>query len=219
MIALVLVLLVLVGIPLAFGTVKNVWIAVDQLGNAYFKGYPDETLSSRAWRWELCGKRAWPRKLIDCLLFFDADHCRESYQSELERSQSPAIWDKPLPPEPEAAKNLAVGDAWKTPGGVKHDAGKLRLDLISPEMLRALGEVLTFGANKYGDRNWEKGIDLARLYAANQRHLLAHREGEITDPESGMPHLYHAFCSLGMMLTLYQRSRCREKDPETTVLQ
>lgn len=89
--------------------------------------------------------------------------------------------------------------------GKKFDTGKLRLDLITPEMHRALGEVLTFGANKYGDRNWEKGIDLDRLYAANQRHLLAHREGEATDPESGLPHLFHAFCNLGMMLTLDAR--------------
>lgn len=90
-------------------------------------------------------------------------------------------------------------------GGVKHDQGKLRLDLIPPEMHRALGEVLTFGAGKYGDRNWEQGLDLDRLYAANQRHLLAHREGETIDPESGLPHLYHAFCNLGMMLTLEAR--------------
>lgn len=89
--------------------------------------------------------------------------------------------------------------------GIKHDQGKLRLDLITPEMERALGETLTFGAVKYGDRNWEKGLDLQRLYAANQRHLLAFREGEALDPESGLPHLYHAFCTLGMMVTLDKR--------------
>jgi len=49
--------------------------------------------------------------------------------------------------------------------GIKHDAGKLRLDLIPPEAIRALGEVLTYGTNKYGDRNWEKGISEDRLYA------------------------------------------------------
>lgn len=62
--------------------------------------------------------------------------------------------------------------------GVKRDAGKLRLDLIPPEMHRTLGEVLTFGASKYDDHNWEKGLDSERLYAACQRHLLAHREGK-----------------------------------------
>ncbi len=98
--------------------------------------------------------------------------------------------------------------------GKKHDTGKLRLDLIPPEMHRALGEVLTFGAGKYGDRNWEKGIDLSRLYAAGQRHLLAHAEGEFLDPESGLPHLCHAFCNLGMMLTLDMRARRLADTPE-----
>jgi hypothetical protein len=91
-------------------------------------------------------------------------------------------------------------------GAVKHDQGKLRLDLITPEMHRALGDVLTYGAQKYSDRNWEKGIDPERLYAACQRHLLAHREGETVDAESGLPHLAHAFCTLGMMVTLARRS-------------
>lgn len=35
--------------------------------------------------------------------------------------------------------------------GLKHDAGKLRLDLIPPEAIRVLGEVLTCGTDKYGD--------------------------------------------------------------------
>jgi hypothetical protein len=64
---------------------------------------------------------------------------------------------------------------------------------------------LTFGAGKYDDHNWEKGLEFDRLYAACQRHLLAHREGEALDPESGLPHLYHAFCTLGMMVTLAKR--------------
>ena len=91
-------------------------------------------------------------------------------------------------------------------GGIKHDAGKLRLDLLTPEMHRALGEVLTHGADKYGDRNWEQGIAADRLYAAAQRHLLAHGEVQVFDPESGLPHLWHAFTTLGMWLTLEARA-------------
>ena len=61
---------------------KNILIATDQLVNAIFNGWPDETLSSRAYRWDASGKRAWPRKLIDALLFFDPNHCWESFESE-----------------------------------------------------------------------------------------------------------------------------------------
>lgn len=62
--------------------IKRILIALDQLCNALCGGWPDETLSSRAWRWELAGKRAWPRKLIDALFFWDTAHCRESWESE-----------------------------------------------------------------------------------------------------------------------------------------
>ena len=89
--------------------------------------------------------------------------------------------------------------------GIKHDNGKLRLDLIPTEAVRGLGEVLTFGAGKYGDRNWEKGLDSDRVYAALERHLLAWREGEIIDPESGLPHLAHVLTNAAMLHTLEQR--------------
>ena len=68
---------------------KNLLIAFDQLFAALF-GFPcDETISSRAYRWELDGKRKWPRVLIDALLWFDKDHCKESYESEILRRQLP----------------------------------------------------------------------------------------------------------------------------------
>ena len=61
---------------------KRILIALDQLVNALCNGWPDETLSSRAWRWEQNGKRNWPRRFIDGLFSFDPNHCRESYESE-----------------------------------------------------------------------------------------------------------------------------------------
>lgn len=68
---------------------KSVLIAHDQLINALCGGWPDETLSSRAWRMEQNGKRSWPRRLIDWLLFFDKNHCQESFISEREGRQLP----------------------------------------------------------------------------------------------------------------------------------
>ena len=68
---------------------KNLLIAIDQLFSALI-GYPcDETLSSLAYRWELNGKRKWVRMLIDTLFFFQKDHCREAYESELKRAHLP----------------------------------------------------------------------------------------------------------------------------------
>ena len=67
----------------------NLAIAIDQFFNALAGGACDETLSSRAWRLEQERGRKWPRILIDTLLFFDRDHCYQSYLSEIERKQLP----------------------------------------------------------------------------------------------------------------------------------
>lgn len=68
---------------------KGVLIALDQLVNALLGGWPDETLSSRAWRWDRDGKRKWPRVLADTLFFWEKGHCEESYRSEREGRQLP----------------------------------------------------------------------------------------------------------------------------------
>lgn len=68
---------------------KKVLIAIDQLLNAFIGGWPDETLSSRAYRWEKDGKRSWTRKLIDVMFFWEEEHCYASYISEREGRQLP----------------------------------------------------------------------------------------------------------------------------------
>ena len=77
---------------------KRTLIAVDQLINTRFMGWPDETLSSRYWRWEQAGIRAWPRKLVDGLFLWQREHCKSSYESEREGRQSPPELRR-VPPE------------------------------------------------------------------------------------------------------------------------
>jgi hypothetical protein len=84
----------------------------------------------------------------------------------------------------------------KTTQGIKHDATKPRVDLISSEWVLGVSEVLTFGANKYGAHNWRKGISTSRLISAAQRHLLAFNNGEDQDPETSLSHLLHASCCM-----------------------
>lgn len=67
----------------------QVLIAVDQLVNTLFWGMADETLSARAWRHHLDGSRDWPRALIDTLFFWQDEHCRQAYESEIERKHLP----------------------------------------------------------------------------------------------------------------------------------
>ena len=85
--------------------------------------------------------------------------------------------------------------------GLKYDTGKLRLDLLPPEAMNALGEVLTYGANKYGPNQW-RGIEIERYEAALLRHWLAWKNGEQADAESGLPHLAHMLCNAAFMVAL-----------------
>jgi len=85
--------------------------------------------------------------------------------------------------------------------GTKHDQEKIRLDLIPPQLIWGVGRGLTHGATKYGDRNWEDGIEWNRVYGALQRHLNAWWMGEDKDLESGESHLAHAACCIAFLLT------------------
>lgn len=84
--------------------------------------------------------------------------------------------------------------------GRKFDDNKVRYDLLPADGLDAVARVLTFGAKKYGDRNWEKGIDYGRLFRAALHHLWAWWCGEETDPESGLHPLAHCTCCVLFLL-------------------
>lgn len=89
--------------------------------------------------------------------------------------------------------------------GMKNDWDKNRLDLIEPQFIEGVGEVLTFGAQKYEPNNWQKVEDAEdRYYAATLRHLMAWRKGEKIDPESGLNHLDHVACNI-MFLQHFDR--------------
>lgn len=78
--------------------------------------------------------------------------------------------------------------------GTKNDQEKSRVDLVDPEFIEGLGRVMGFGAKKYAEHNWRKGLSISRLIGGAMRHLLAIMRGEDTDPESGLPHVHHLGC-------------------------
>jgi len=84
--------------------------------------------------------------------------------------------------------------------GVKFDHGKIPLELLSPVALFKIGQVLEFGARKYDNHNWRKGMKWSRVAGAAFRHLLAWLGGEDKDPESGLSHLAHCACCLLFLL-------------------
>lgn len=69
----------------------HVIIAIDQLFNALTGGAADETLSSRTYRGAILAEN--PKKRWQVLyhiingIFFDSNHCKTAYESELNRKQ------------------------------------------------------------------------------------------------------------------------------------
>ena len=90
-------------------------------------------------------------------------------------------------------------------GGVKNDTidKKSRVDLVSPTLFFGSAHVLRYGAEKYGERNWERGMKWSRPFGGLLRHLWAWWMGEKCDPETGFSHLWHAGCCL-MFLAHYE---------------
>lgn len=86
-------------------------------------------------------------------------------------------------------------DCLEPEGTAIHDDGeKEPIHLIPPEAMMALAKVYRYGAKKYTDpRNWEQGMQWSRLYSSAMRHMLKFWSGEDDDPESGLPHTWHAF--------------------------
>lgn len=90
--------------------------------------------------------------------------------------------------------------------GIKYDTDKLRLDLLPADVMREVAKVYTFGAKKYGDRNWEKGIAYHRAYGAALRHMTSWWMREDLDDETHIHHLAHAICELEFLLAVELRN-------------
>lgn len=74
-------------------------------------------------------------------------------------------------------------------GGKRFDDGKPRYDLVPPEAMDALADHYRKGAQKYTDRNWERGMAWGKCFASMMRHAWAWLRGEEIDPETGTHHM------------------------------
>jgi Domain of unknown function (DUF5664) len=115
-----------------------------------------------------------------------------------------------LPSCPESQNpflSAAPDNAWDDlpTEGRKDDSGKARHDLIPPELPEAVALVLAFGAAKYGERNWEKGMKWGRPFAAMMRHMWAWWRGEREDTETGFSHLWHAAACIAFLIAFEER--------------
>lgn len=93
---------------------------------------------------------------------------------------------------------------------IKFDSQKIRVELLPTESLEEIAKALTFGAAKYGDWNWSKGLAWSRILGAAMRHLFAFARGEDKDPESGLSHLAHLGCCV--LFLLYHEKHHKQLD-------
>lgn len=88
--------------------------------------------------------------------------------------------------------------------GKRYNEGKLRFDLVHPFAHEQMVRVLTSGAEKYDDRNWEKGMSWSSVIASLKRHLHAIEQGEDYDVESGELHSAHIACNAHFLTAYYK---------------
>ncbi len=88
--------------------------------------------------------------------------------------------------------------------GLRFNEGKIRYDLITPYALEQLASVLTKGAEKYAERNWELGMSWSKVIASLERHLQKFKSGEDFDQESGLLHVSHLLTNALFLAEYYK---------------
>jgi hypothetical protein len=102
----------------------------------------------------------------------------------------------PLGYEGILSKSSTKGTSGEAAGSFKYDAGKPQMDLVPLSSVYAVAEVMTFGAKKYSPNGWKTVPDAINRYtAAMLRHMTAIQDGEVVDPDSGLPHADHVACN------------------------
>ena len=67
------------------------------------------------------------------------------------------------------------------------------------------------GALKYGRSNWRvAGVRASIYYDAANRHLDKWFEGEIIDPDSGLPHLAHAIACIAILIDATEANNLKD---------
>lgn len=103
--------------------------------------------------------------------------------------------------------------------GDRLNAGKLPWHLLPYDAVREIVKVLQFGAQKYAERNWEKGLGLSSTFDSTMRHLTAwYQDREELDAESRIRTMAHVGCNVLFLLAFELRGRTDLDDrPSKTV--
>jgi hypothetical protein len=93
-------------------------------------------------------------------------------------------------------------------------SGKAPLELCPDTLRVAAGMCFLEGALKYGRYNWRvAGVRASIYYAAAGRHLAAWWNGEDTDPDSNLPHLWKAAACLAVLIDAGEMDKLTDDRP------
>lgn len=99
---------------------------------------------------------------------------------------------------------------------MRFNAGKAKLSLVleGGVAIEGMARVLEYGTKKYARGNWRKDMVLEDIMDSMLRHQNAVMNGELIDPETGLPHADHIFCNA--MFLSYHYHRLNDERPLTT---
>jgi len=86
---------------------------------------------------------------------------------------------------------------------MRFNEGKVQLSYMmdADVAMKGMCKVMTFGAEKYARGNWKNAMDIQEVMDSLLRHMMAYNNGEVLDPESGLPHIDHIMCNAVFLAT------------------
>ena len=89
-----------------------------------------------------------------------------------------------------------------TSRGLRHNEGKIPLELVPASLNFAVGEVFAYGQKKYARRNWEKGMSWEAVMGCLERHYMKFKSPHYSDidDESQLHHLKHVAANVAMLI-------------------
>lgn len=87
--------------------------------------------------------------------------------------------------------------------GKRFNSNKTKHHLTPAFTQEQYAKVLTAGAEKYGNHNWQKGMSWSTVIDSLKRHLNAIENCEDYDKETGLLHSAHIMCNAGFLTEYY----------------